>query len=197
MQVLARFDPCGGSCIGPEEESNPPVWETGDSRSVTGWPDPFQSRQGAVTGRIESSQHKSGGQTLNCPVAQSAEPPALTRKVDDAASCPMAHTQGGAEQKMHSGRSRNPAAGTICHHARECKKTSARPFKPVLVGSSPTTGALSKDCDRVAQPPEARRRERRQYWFHCGSCHDAECAPRFFDALLHLAFQPPSPFLQP
>ena len=26
---------------GPEEESNPPVWGTGESRSITGWPDHF------------------------------------------------------------------------------------------------------------------------------------------------------------
>jgi hypothetical protein len=44
-------------------------------------------------------------------------------------------------------------------HARECKETSVRPFKSVLVGASPTTGGL---YTRVAQSAEAMRRERMQ-----------------------------------
>ena len=49
-------------------------------------------------------------------------------------------------------------------NARECKEPSVSPFKRVLAGASPATGAIHIN-GRVAQLEEARRRERRECWF--------------------------------
>ena len=87
---------------------------------------------------------------------------------------------GNVRPDIRSGRSPGVSpGGRTFFSARECKEPSARSFKPVLVGASPTTGAISHN-GRVAQPAEALRRERRQCG--CKSCRDYQFGTRSFDS---------------